>query len=207
MEYPQRPDASTWRVGGKVYNESYSRCKYRYTRLLAPEHATKLVPEEEDLKWAAEETQGAICSVLLTIGFGVEQTWAELFAHSPGGDRVTEPQAVETRVRAWEDALAQLMAWLGWESGLLGCKEVCAFDERCFIPMWPLIGRPNFGRGRPRNGTGPGGPRPPYGYPRFPPNGTGPGRPGFGGGLPRGPALMGDETDLWEPKCVKAGFM
>ena len=219
LEYPSKLDASTWQVGGRLFNETYARCQYRYTRLLVPEEGIiNLVLEEKDLMWAVEETQGAICSVLLAVGFGIEEIWYQLFGkHSRNSGssslRNSAPglAAPKELVREWADSVSELTAWLGWESEVIGCEEVCAWDERCYIPMWPLLARNNFGGRPPGNGTRgrrPGGYYPPGGNNRtfLPPNGTYPGRPGFQM-PPRGPAWMGDETDLWEPKCIKSDFI
>ncbi|KAH8906259.1 hypothetical protein BR93DRAFT_945692 [Coniochaeta sp. PMI_546] len=211
MEYPDERDPNSWIVGSELYNETYSRCRYHYTRLLVPEEGVSLPPAEMEQRQAVEEVQGAICSVMLVIAFGVEQTWAEMFDQS---ERTQEKRkqpvlGMTQRVAAWHHELALLRAWLGWESDFTGCREVCGWDERCYIPMWPLLAS-RFGRGPPPprgNGTQPSPPG--YGHPpphgRLP-NGTSPGKPDFRM-PPRGPWWMGDDTDLWEPKCVKAGYI
>lgn len=236
LEYPPTIEQGTWSTRSKLYGETYSRCKYRYTRLLVPEelHAS-LSPEEEDIRLAVEDVYGTICSVLLTVGFGVEQAWFESTA-GKGQESSTPAAALTGRADRWHDNIAKLQAWLGWESEYYGCEQMCAWDERCYIPMWPLMhmgggpgrgpgGRPGRGpyRGRPGRGRGPppgegpgGGPgdRPPPGdddggLPPPPPterNGTGHGRPGFKG-PPREPRWMGDDTDLWEPKCVGIDYI
>lgn len=236
LEYPPRIEQGTWSTQSKLYGDTYSRCKYRYTRLLVPEelHAS-LSPEEEDIRLAVEDVYGNICSVLLTVGFGVEQAWFE----STGGKAPksnTPATALAGRADQWHDNIAELQAWLGWESQYYGCEQMCAWDERCYIPMWPLMhmgggpgrgpggrpgrgpypGRPGRGRGPPPGegpGGGPGDRHPPgdddEGLPSPPPierNGTRRGRPGFKGPS-REPRWMGDDTDLWEPKCVNIEYI
>lgn len=221
LEYPPRIKQETWSLQSELYAETYSRCKYRYTRLLVPEelHAS-LSPEEEDIRLAVEDVYGTICSVLLTVGFGVEQAWFESISAGKGPESsAPAAAALSGRADQWHDNIAELQAWLGWESEYYGCEQTCAWDERCYIPMWPLIrmGGGGPGRGPPgrRPGKGPPYPgRPGRGHP--PPPGEGPGGDGPGGrhpppgdddeGLPppprREPRWMGDDTDLWEPKCV-----
>lgn len=194
-----------------------------------------LSPEEEDIRLAVEDVHGTVCGVLLTMGFGIEQAWLDLTAGRGrhhhrgggagprgGGDDVVEAAAAAAtglagRAAAWRDSIAELTAWLGWESEYYGCSEMCAWDERCYIPMWPLIARGGMGGGPgPGHGGGGGGggdgggpgkgrgpPPPPH-----PPdhNGTGPGRPDFKM-PPRGPWWMGDDTDLFEPKCVNINYI
>ncbi|ROV94975.1 hypothetical protein VMCG_08340 [Cytospora schulzeri] len=234
LEYPtDSMNHDTWSTESTLYDETYSRCRYRYTRLLVPEERrAPLSPEEEDIRLAVEEVYGTICSVLLTMGFAIEQAWLELTGDSrrgrPGGSPHRHGTALARRAVTWRDRITELTAWLGWESEYYGCKEMCAWDERCYIPMWPLLahGGPGPGKGRggghgpPPPRDGPGG-KPGGGYyapyavddhqpPPHPPppnhNGTGPGRPGFKM-PPRGPWWMGDDTDLFEPKCVNINYI
>ncbi|ETS82148.1 hypothetical protein PFICI_07150 [Pestalotiopsis fici W106-1] len=218
LEYPSSSDSSDWTVESRLYSQTYARCRYRYTRLLAPIEGFELTPEEEDLRWAIEETYGAICSVLLTIGFQIEGLWAEDF--NKADRNLPSPAVFQERytqvARTWNDGLQELMAWLGWEDEFTGCSEVCQWDERCYIPMWPLMAL-----------GGPGGPRPPrrgngtFPGPHYPPHGGYGGYGPYGGPPHRGPSppgggpdrnrprgggswFMGDETELWEPTCAKA---
>ena len=107
------------------------------------------------------------------------------------------------------------MAWLGWAGEWVLCPEKYAWDEKCFIPMWPLIrmgldggpGRRTPGGKRPGDG-GPGydGPPPDKRFPPgnrtgWPPNNSTGQRPG--GGFRWQP----DESDLWQPKCIKYDYL
>ncbi|KAG7044917.1 putative serine protein [Colletotrichum scovillei] len=201
LEYPGEIDRQTWDVRGALFAETYSRCRYRYTRLMVD---LPLSVRERDLRDAVEEVMGGICGVLLEVGFGVERAWYDL--------ERGETSELKAAGGEWADGVRRLRAWVGWEEEFIRCREVCGWDERCYIPMWPLL-RSMFGGRRPRpppeggpgNGTEPGYDRPP------PPPYRGRG-PGYGGnhtgppgrGMPgRSPIWMGDETDLWEPKCVQ----
>ncbi|KAK7745543.1 hypothetical protein SLS53_003043 [Cytospora paraplurivora] len=231
LEYPALrgvDDPDTWSTDSALYEETYARCRYRYTRLLVPEELQQrgaaLSPEEEDIRLAVEEVYGTICSVLLAIGFGIEQAWlrhTEGAGRRPGASPDATAQTLAAEAGAWRDGITELTAWLGWESEYYGCKEVCAWGERCYIPMWPMLAHGGMGGGPPPPGPPPGGRYPDYGgdepvvsdaeednspppgHHHPPPghNGTGPGGPGFRM-PPRGPWWMGDDTDLFEPKCV-----
>ncbi|ORY57140.1 uncharacterized protein BCR38DRAFT_413995 [Pseudomassariella vexata] len=206
LEYPEQYTPSVWGPESKLFTDTYSRCRYRYSRLMVPSEGIELSPEEGDIKWAVEETYGAVCFVLLTIGFQIEEGWASYFNQlKPDPDSTAEPiqKHYGSLAATWSDGVQQLMAWLGWEDEFTGCAEVCAWDERCYIPMWPLM-RWTGGDGPPRrpsdgNGT----------YPGFPPYGGhgygGPNRGGPNRGRPGGRrwGFMGDETELWEPTCAK----
>lgn len=219
MEYPQEINRDTWSTDSELYKETHARCQYRYTRLLVPEELHRsLSPEEQDLRLAVEAVYGTICSVLTTVGFAIELAWLEMLA-----DKSKEISALSAKADTWRDNIAELTAWLGWESQYYGCKDLCAWNERCYIPMWPMThqggmarrpgrrpGGPGPGNGthdRPGRGQGPGGGRGHALAEDFPPppppdhEGPGRGRPGFKM-PPRGPAWMGDDTDLWEPRCV-----
>ncbi|KAJ4420194.1 hypothetical protein N0V82_004539 [Gnomoniopsis sp. IMI 355080] len=228
LEYPGKIDRSTWSTNTAFYKETHSRCRYRYTRLLVPEElGAQLTPEENDVRSAIEEVYGTICSVLITMHFDIELAWLDMIASSASANKASS--TLSTRVSTWQGNISELTAWLGWESQYYGCKEQCAWNERCYIPMWPLMHWGGMGRGpgrgpgghRPGNGThdgpgrgrGPGGGRgPALGddelRPPPPPDHDGPehGGPGFKM-PPRGPAWMGDDTDLWEPKCVDISFI
>lgn len=249
LEYPadygRESSAAEWDVDSPRYRETYARCRYRYTRLMAPTSDGEgeerwgweppLSPEEQDLRWAVEETYGAICSVLLTIGFQVEAGWARDFQNSRTPSAADDGSGLEARygrlAASWGDGVRQLLAWLGWEESFAGCAEACAWDERCYIPIWPFMsmgfgGGPGGGRRGPppgRNGShphypgGPGrgdGPPPPHGGHGGHGGGDGPGGgrppPGSPGQeRPKGqiPWIMGNETELWAPKCVKADYV
>ncbi|PSR80389.1 hypothetical protein BD289DRAFT_440852 [Coniella lustricola] len=201
MQYPQEITHETWQTDSMLYKQTYARCQYRYTRLLMPDSLqNSLSPEEQDARWAVEEVYGAICAVLITMGFGIELEWLNMLQ-----DEHEAGTRLASRAAIWQDNIAELTAWLGWESEYYGCQEQCAWNERCYIPMWPMIHHESMGGGP---GRGPGGRRPGNGTR----GGRGSGRrPGDGGGTgpgpgpemsPRGPAWTEDDSDLWEPKCV-----
>lgn len=201
LEYPYKADKNHWQPSSALYDATYSRCRYHYTRLLVD---LRLSPEERDLRWAVEETFGTICSVLLTVGFGIEHMWFSHFDLDPKGpDTPSIPPGLNSTVSQWADNVAELLAWLGWEGEVVTCEKVCAWDERCYIPMWPLQ---MFGP----HGDGPGRgnrtQRPPHYYPPsygYPPYGGGR-PPGFNWTMPRrAPWMMGDDALLFEPVCVK----
>ncbi|KAF3764386.1 hypothetical protein M406DRAFT_217874, partial [Cryphonectria parasitica EP155] len=203
MEYPQEISRDTWQTDSDLYRETHARCRWRYTRLLVPEERLhhSLSPEEADIRSAVEEVYGTICAVLITMGFGIELAWLDMLA-----DRRAASTALAPKAATWQENIAELTAWLGWESQYYGCKEQCAWNERCYIPMWPMLHRGGMGGGR---HPGEGGRGPAFlldedDFPLGPPPGhDGPGRGGPGFKMPpRGPSWMGDDTDLWEPKCV-----
>ncbi|CAJ2500465.1 Uu.00g033180.m01.CDS01 [Anthostomella pinea] len=214
LEFPATKDLSVWDIGSDLFQETYARCRYRYTRLMAPSEDVALSPEEVDLRWVVEETFGAICSVLLTIGFGIERSWATHF-QKPSTKKSLEIHATTSAsvnnhfahlATSWSSGIEELMAWLGWADESTGCSEVCAWNERCYIPMWPLI---QLGGGRPRRPPGNGTyPHPPGDF--YPPpyrpggnhTGDGPPPPPPGGR----PSFSFGEADLWEPKCINASY-
>ena len=245
LTYPETAsaDPSVWQPDTALYRDTLALCRFRYTRLFGDDYyydvtrgRSSLPREEDDMRWAVEETYGTVCGELLGIGFDVERTWAEHYAAAEGSSKDAKSDLAAS-ARVWYDQLTELIAWLGWESEFIGCDRVCGWHERCFIPMWPLMSS-KWGRGGP-GGGGPGGGRhgrwPGYGHdpnrnntdgpgegpgepgvPRGPGGPGGPGRPGRGGpdgpggpgfGFPRSPSMMGDDTDLWQPKCVEAWYI
>lgn len=209
MEYPNASSVEYGR-NSKLFNETFSRCRFHHTRLLDPDEGIALGPEESTTKWAIEETTGGICNALVDIGLSIEGLWQSTFKIPVNASSLS---GMEVEAQRWTEGVEELMAWLGWAGEWTSCKEKCEWNEKCFIPMWPLLTRGSFGR-RPRRGNRPGyggygyG-RPDYPYgpgyrqpPYFNPPGNGTGRPKFG---PPGGYEMWrpDESDLWEPRCVK----
>jgi hypothetical protein len=222
LQYPDPPtDPEIWMRGSPLFKDTYSLCRFQYTRLLDPKEGAFLGPEEELLKWAVEETLGGICSVLVDVGLSTEGIWESNF-NLPSSKKTSHLHipGLKAEARRWTDGIEELMSWLGWAGEWIGCDIHCAWDEKCYIPMWPIIpmGRRRSGRGRRPGGPGYGGPgygRPPMG----PPNGTFPSHPGNGTfpGLPGNETWKGpgrgfnpwapSEKGLWKPKCVKKNYI
>jgi hypothetical protein len=220
LQYPDPPTSSEiWMRESPLFKDTYSLCRFQYTRLLDPKEGVFLGPEEELLKWAVEEMLGGICFVLVDVGLSTEGIWESNFnllpskktshLHIPG---------LKAELQRWTEGVEELMSWLGWAGEWIGCDVHCAWDEKCYIPMWPIIpmGRRRPGRGRRPGGPGYGGPgygRPPMGPPNgtfpSPGNGTFPGLPGNGTWSPgRGfNPWAPSEKGLWKPKCVKKNYI
>jgi hypothetical protein len=218
LQYPlDIKDRTVWEPGSDLAEETFARCKYHHTRLLVPGEGIPLSPEEELLRWAVEETMGAICYVTQAVGFAVEKTWLADFSDEAAfrGTAWRWGGKMQAEARRWTHGVEELMAWLGWAGEWVRCEKACAWDEECYIPMWPLkgpMGRPPRGKrpyrgrlpgeGHPGNGPpedGPPGDFPPGdGPPEDEPPGEGPGgdRPPKEG-LPGRPGPgMEDNADL-----------
>ena len=204
IQYPNEGISTSkdhYSPASKLFNDTYPRCRFHHTRLLDPEEGIVLGPEESTLKWAIEETTSGICNVLVDVGLSIEELWQQNF-NLPERISSAPPSALTKEVQRWIAGVEELMAWLGWAGEWISCDRKCEWDEKCFIPMWPLLDLPGRGRGpgygRPGYPYGPGYGRPPpyYGPPW---NGTGP--PRGGGGF-----WMTDESSLWQPKCVKSDY-
>lgn len=234
LEYPTNmKDHTVWAPGSGLAKDTFARCKYHHTRLLVPGEGIPLSHEEELLRWAVEETMGAICYVTQEVSFAVEKTWLAYF-NDKAASRGTAwlwNRKLQADIRRWTHGIEELMAWLGWAGEWVRCEKVCAWDEECYVPMWPLkgpMGRPPKGKRPSRDGPPDerlSGDRPPADGPEdgppadFPPgegppdNGSPCGIPGGnrppGEGRPlHGPGPgMDDDTDLWQPKCIKADYI
>lgn len=117
---------------------AYARCRFSWTRLLSSDEKVSLSDEEELLKWAVEETVGGICSAILDVGLNVEREWESRYSQSGATDRKRDGP-LSRAVRTWLWKVEELIAWLGWTGDHVTCKEVCKWNERCYIPMWPLL--------------------------------------------------------------------
>lgn len=213
LQYPDSPsDSDIWTRESDLFKDTYSLCRFQYTRLLDPKEIVTLGPEETLLKWAVEEILGGICFVLVDVGLSTEGIWESNF-NLPSSKKSSHLHipGFNTEVRRWTEGVEELMSWLGWAGEWIGCDVHCAWDEKCYIPMWPIIpmGKRGPGRGRrPRRPEygGPGYGRPPMG----PPNGKFPGPPGNGTGRDPGRGFnpwAPSEKGLWKPKCVKKNYI
>lgn len=166
--------------------------------------------------------------MIIDVGFAVEKIWEQQFTTIETKKEKWERE-LSKEVKWWREGVEELMSWLGWAGNWARCEKQCGWDEKCYIPMWPMIGGNRMpGRGRSPGGDGPhrgppdggggespgdGPPPPPPGErepflendERQPPPGYKPPgrRPGRGGG----PGWMVDESDLWEPKCIKVDYI
>ncbi|RFU29620.1 hypothetical protein B7463_g6684, partial [Scytalidium lignicola] len=162
LEYPNKTSEESWMVNSTLFKDTYLRCRFHYTRLLDPLEGVFIGPEESTLKWATEEVMSGICSVLVDVGLSMERVWYSNFnAPSHTAPPRSMLGVLREEINRWIEGVEELMAWLGWAGEWVSCEEKCAWDEKCFIPMWPLI-RMGFGRG-PR--PPPGGKRPEHGGP------------------------------------------
>ncbi|KAI4216029.1 MAG: hypothetical protein LQ351_001525 [Letrouitia transgressa] len=165
---------------------AYSRCRLSWTRLLSSDQGIELNDNERLLQWAVEETVGAICSVILEIGLGVEREWERRFSQPVVNENLEEYDLLEI-IKNWSWKTEELIAWLAWTGDYITCKERCKWDERCnqisaktiyhkltatgFIPLWPLYDLGDHGL-------------PPY----------------------EAPSSL-DEEGIWEPRCLKSTYM
>jgi hypothetical protein len=200
FQYPQEPSKADYKRGSIIFSETFSRCRYHYTRLLDPVLGISLNPQEQNLRWAVEETMSNICFVLIDVGLSIEEKWFSNF-NVPSSSSISQStfSDVKDEVTRWTEGVEELMAWLGWAGEWTSCDRKCEWDEKCFIPMWPLL-HWNFG-GPGRRRPPPKGEKPGDGDPdRKPPrDGKPPSDKPPGGGFRWQP----DESDLWQPKCVK----
>jgi hypothetical protein len=207
MEYPEDANATTtWERYSPLFNRTYAFCRFQHTRLLDADPGVSLGPEESLLKRAVEETMGGICGVVVDISLAVEGFWQSKFNRPQSSNSPLITKHTKAELQRWANGVEELMAWLGWAGEWIGCEEKCAWDETCYIPIWPLIHPDDRGSDRrpPGNST-----RPEYPggtYPTEPPYSGLPGNEihsPFGGRK----TWSQSEADLWEPKCVKSDYL
>ncbi|RDW89704.1 hypothetical protein BP6252_01736 [Coleophoma cylindrospora] len=224
LEYPSASKQSEekWSRSSELFKATYARCRFHHTRLLDPDQGIFLGAQEKTVKWAVEETYGGICDVMVDIGLSVESVWESKFNSPLNDTREVDNVGLSAEITRWREGVLELMAWLGWAGEWVSCDKKCAWDEKCFIPMWPLMARREGwgggpGHGPPSGGDGPPGkgredpqypspyrgPYPGFGRPYGPPGG-GPGR---GRGRPPGFGSGEDEKELWAPVCVKIEYI
>jgi hypothetical protein len=47
-------------------------------------------------------------------------------------------EGTQAEARRWMHGVEELMVWLGRAGECVRCEKACAWNEECFIPMWPL---------------------------------------------------------------------
>ena len=194
---------SEWTLESKTARDTLSRCKYSYTRLLYNAER-KLQDEigrrERVLIDATEDVLAAICTGIISVGFGIEYEWLSRWNTPSATASHPVLRNLTDLALSWYQVLEELWAWLGWAGDEVKCEISCSPDEYCYIPMWPVM----FGSGSnmtrpphhysPNNGTRPSPPEsehPPYHYGSSPPTSRHP------------PGFSGLDRELWNPQCIK----
>ena len=114
-----------------------SKCRFSWTRLLAADQGITLNENEQLLKWAVEETLGGICSVILEVGLQIEGEWESHYSPSNATNKNSR-DSWKHKVQSWAERTEELIAWLGWTGDHVGCRDLCKWNEKCYIPIWPL---------------------------------------------------------------------
>ena len=138
-----------------------AQCSLAFTgHIDAPRYSLTL--QEQRLKRAVEGVLRRIC------GFAT-QTFDDslnLLDALAGEDDLALIQVQASRaIDSWRGDLEKLVGWLGWAMWQR-CPEICAWDEVCYLPMWPIDvdqrgrGPGGGGQGGPASGGPPEGPPP-----------------------------------------------
>ncbi|KAJ7763327.1 hypothetical protein B0H16DRAFT_1674049 [Mycena metata] len=110
----------------------------------SPTLFSKLTPSEELLLNAVEETNREICRVVV-------HTWADGVAEGLDDalpvDKPIHPDG-DALMGRWKADIERLMAWLDW-SVWTKCRPECSFEEMCYLPTWPFMGKGGYGDGPP----------------------------------------------------------
>ncbi|KAI4180829.1 MAG: hypothetical protein LQ346_006910 [Caloplaca aetnensis] len=120
-------------------NASLERCKLGYLPWLARAGADEAEPPARSfIGKAVEEVMDGICSVLINTGTSIEKAWFREFNQHPF--KKHDEGRLRAELQVWHDQIEELTAWLGWAPHWMGCNDrLCAWDEECYIPMWPLL--------------------------------------------------------------------
>ena len=187
---------SQWSLESQTARTTLSRCRYSYTRLLYNAEGNlenEIGRPERVLIEATEDVLSAICTSIISVGFGIEYEWLSRW-NTPNAIAI-DPflRNLTDLALSWHREVEELWAWLGWAGDEVRCEELCRPDEYCYIPMWPVM----FGGGTHRR-------RPPYYYSPETDRGSEPAR---GEHSPyhydSPPELDDPEQSLWSPRCMK----
>lgn len=138
-----------------VLSEISVECSLAFTgHIDAPRY--RLTPQEQRLKRAIEGVLGRICG-LATQTFDESLNLLDALA-GEADLALVQAQALQA-LDSWRVGVNKLVGWLGWAMWQR-CPETCAWDEVCYLPMWPinLDTRGVVPEGGWQSGSGSGGP-------------------------------------------------
>ena len=132
LEYPANPHLEfSSEQESRIRKQSQERCKSAYM----PWPAYSTIPRGEPpslmdhpIGQAFEEVIDGICSVLISIGYSIEKEWGRTFNRIPDEDDEWEEAPLQARLLAWQDAIEELTAWLGWAPHWTRCNKLCDWD-------------------------------------------------------------------------------
>jgi hypothetical protein len=117
-------------VEDEGYQAAMGRCAWFHTQGVIPE-----TEEDELILTAIEAVAGSICSALFEV--------RKLVVQDPQPDDGSVSSAKRT-LRGLMDKLK----WTRWKECV-----ACAFDELCFVPLWPFGDKESYDRPNCRNAT------------------------------------------------------
>ncbi|KII87870.1 hypothetical protein PLICRDRAFT_42393 [Plicaturopsis crispa FD-325 SS-3] len=121
-------DAPTVLVDAARTAESLAKANHKCTHAFTGHFGgLQLTLQEQGLKYAVEGVLDRLCG----FATGVLGNALDILS---AGDAVD----ASTAISHWRSDLEELIAWLGWAMWER-CDPSCAWDEQCYIPMWPLV--------------------------------------------------------------------
>ncbi|KAK8153775.1 hypothetical protein IWX90DRAFT_481424 [Phyllosticta citrichinensis] len=111
------------------------RCRTQYST-----QSSQLNEGEQLLSRSVKETLDGLCQTVFKVGLGIEYEWLWHLNKAPE-DMDSYPSldhSMLAKKSLWRRDVEELMAWLGWVEQWTTCKEPCASDELCYVPMWPV---------------------------------------------------------------------
>ncbi|CAF9914513.1 MAG: hypothetical protein HETSPECPRED_001999 [Heterodermia speciosa] len=140
MEYPTNPRLEfSSEQRSRIRKQAQERCKSAYTPgpAYAAPHGEPLPLTHDPIGQAFEEVMEGICSVLISIGYSIEEEWSRTFDRIPDEDDEWEEPLLAS-ILAWQDNIEELTAWLGWAPHWTRCDTLCDWDvsnNKIFIPI------------------------------------------------------------------------
>ena len=142
VEHPLNPseDVHSSQHVSWMQERAQERCKHAYLPIW-PASATFQGEGEAQLRMSQHpfgqailEVTDAICSMLVSVGYGVEKEWIQNF-NDGRFENDTWKRPLQTKLLSWQAKLEELTAWLGWAPHWIGCDRLCDWDvSRSEIP-------------------------------------------------------------------------
>ncbi|MCJ1310932.1 hypothetical protein MMC25_004600 [Agyrium rufum] len=120
-------------LSSQLGQETFDRCKYVYTYGLRFTEPFTSTSQSDYHRQAVEEILHGICSILITVGFGIERVWRDEFDDYVPETGIWTGTLRET-TRAWGEQIEELRAWLGWVPETMHCSRMCDWDVSSVPP-------------------------------------------------------------------------
>ena len=129
-EYPINPRlefSSEQGSGSRKHTQEHCKSAYMPWPVYTASHGKPPPLMHTPIGRAIEEVMEGICSVIISIGYSIENEWSRSFNRIPDEDAEWKEPLLAS-ILAWQDKIEELTAWLGWAPHWTRCDRLCDWD-------------------------------------------------------------------------------